>query len=60
MKLIYSILCILGSSIYLSYLFTRKEENLNFWDKSMKIRGVLGGIVLFWVGIIMLYKYFHS
>ncbi|MGQ8869820.1 hypothetical protein [Myroides sp. TSA_177.3] len=60
MELVYSILCILGSSVYLAYLFWKKNKDSNFWDKSMQIKGLLGGIGLFLMGIIMLYRYFFN
>jgi len=60
MELVYSILCILGGSIYLAYLFIKKNKDSNFWDKSMEIRGYIGGIIFLLIGIVMLYRYFFN
>lgn len=57
MQLLYSVLCILGGSAYLIYLFKRKNKKLNSWDKSMEIRGYIGGIIFLIIGIVMLYRF---
>ncbi|MDM1044466.1 hypothetical protein HX004_13765 [Myroides sp. 1354] len=60
MELVYSILCILGGSLYLAYLFRKKNEESNFWDKSMEIRGYIGGMIFLLMGIVMLYRFFFD
>ncbi|SFJ20276.1 hypothetical protein SAMN04487893_104107 [Myroides guanonis] len=58
MQIIYSLLCILGGSVYLIYLIKRKNRSTNLWDKSMELKGYLGGLIFIIIGIIMLYRHF--
>ncbi|SEI96785.1 hypothetical protein SAMN04488018_10829 [Myroides marinus] len=53
MELIYSLLCILGGSVYIIYLLKRKKEDSNSWDTSMNLRGFAGGIIIVIIGIIL-------
>lgn len=57
MQIIYSLLCILGGSVYLIYLILRKNGSTNLWDKSMLLKGYVGGIIFVIMGIIMLYRF---
>lgn len=57
MQIIYSLLCILGGSVYLIYLILRKNGSTNLWDKSMLLRGYVGGIIFVIMGIIILFRF---
>lgn len=56
MGLVYSLLFILSGFVYILFLLKRKEENLNAWDLSMKMKGFIGGILLIIFGIVMFFK----
>ncbi|SEJ33977.1 hypothetical protein SAMN04488018_1265 [Myroides marinus] len=56
MGLIYSLLCILGGSIYIIYLLKRKKQDSNSWDISMNLRGFAGGIIIVIIGIVLFFK----
>jgi len=56
MGLVYSLLFILSGFVYIFFLLKRKEENLNAWDLSMKMKGFIGGILLIIFGIVMFFK----
>lgn len=56
MGLVYSLLFILSGFVYIFFLLKRKEENLNAWDLSMKMKGFIGGILLITFGIVMFFK----
>jgi|GEM_PF-3212501 len=56
-----ALILVLFSVIYLIYLYRRNAElirnkNLNSWDLSMILRGVLGGILILIIGILLFIK----
>lgn len=60
-NLIIALVLILFSVIYLVSLFRRnvketRKNNLNSWDLSMILRGVLGGVSLLILGILIFIK----
>jgi hypothetical protein len=54
--MIYSILCIFSGigSIFFSIKFKHKDKNL--WDGSTTVKGLVGGCILLFIGIITFVK----
>ncbi|UOB16293.1 hypothetical protein [Abyssalbus ytuae] len=58
-KLPFGLLLIVVGTIYLFFLFKRRNfREGNTWDKSMFIRGIIGGIFLIIIGIVAILMYF--
>ncbi len=58
MELIGGLLCIIVSSLYLLYLKKRDLSESDLWDKSTIFKGYIGGVGIFIIGIILIYRFF--
>ncbi|MCP1995053.1 hypothetical protein L1275_000814 [Flavobacterium sp. HSC-61S13] len=58
MQLIGGALCIIVSSIYLLYLKKRDLSESDLWDKSTVFKGYIGGVGIFIIGVILMYRFF--